>query len=270
VLVLRERLDELYYEYNRRRYVTPDPLQYLYRFRNVRDREIAGIVASSLAFGGVDQINRSISDVLDVLTDGGSEKPSVVLSSMRAAGMRKRLAGFRHRWVKGADVVDFLQSVNRVIKKYGSIEGCFVHHMRNGNGDIKSAIDGFIAELGDGNDGSGKNRGGLLPRAGSSSACKRINLFLRWMVRRDDVDPGGWKKIWPEKLVYPVDTHIRYLAEKLGITSRKTVSFKMAEEITEVFGVISPGDPVKYDFTLTRFGIRSDLDVDDLLRRLRI
>ncbi len=263
---LKARLNSLYSKYNRRELVRPDPLQFLYEFKSVRDREVVGIVASSLAFGNVNQINRSISVVLKVLTDGGNSRPSEVVTSWSAARLHGKLKNFRHRWVTGRDMAGLLHGVGGVISKYGSVEKCFKHYMSKDGGRLKAGIDGFIGEV----RGKGGNGGGrLLPRVGSTSACKRMNLFLRWMVRRDDVDPGGWKAIGPEKLLYPVDTHIRRVAEELGLTSRKVVSYRMAIEITDAFREISPNDPVKYDFTLTRFGIKDELTFEKIMRELK-
>jgi uncharacterized protein (TIGR02757 family) len=100
----------------------------------------------------------------------------------------------------------------------------------------------------------------LIPTPDRGSACKRLNLFLRWMVRRDDVDPGGWDGVPPSKLVVPLDIHMHRIALTLGLTERKQADLRTAIEITEAFRKLSPSDPVRYDFVLTRFGIRKDLD----------
>ena len=91
-------------------------------------------------------------------------------------------------------------------------------------------------------------------------------MYLRWMIRKDDVDPGCWKGISPSKLVIPVDTHIHRICRKLRLTRRKQADLKTALEITEKFRRIAPDDPVKYDFVLTRFGIRDDLDYEGMIK----
>jgi len=267
--LLQIRLNELYEEYNRREYVEPDPLQFLYMYEgngsnDKRNREIAGIVASSLAFGSVKQIIKSIERVLNALTENGrSELYEVVI--METGNLRNKLKGIKHRWVSGEEVASLISSVARAIKKYGSLERCFARHYDSGEGSIKEAIDGFVSEL---REFSGNSCGKLLPITRTKSACKRINLFLRWMVRKDNVDPGGWSVVSPEKLVYPLDVHIRRLGTELGFSLRRTSDFYTAEEITEGFREISPHDPVKYDFALTRFGIRDELSFNRLLKRL--
>ncbi|MCD6487215.1 MAG: TIGR02757 family protein, partial [Syntrophobacterales bacterium] len=105
----------------------------------------------------------------------------------------------------------------------------------------------------------------LLPSPAKGSACKRLNLFLRWMVRHDDVDPGGWDDISSSKLIIPLDTHMHRICLALGITKRKQADMKTALEITRSFQVMAPHDPVRYDFALTRLGIRKDTDITSFL-----
>ena len=112
-------------------------------------------------------------------------------------------------------------------------------------------------------DMSGGYRQCLLPSPESGSACKRLNLFLRWMVRSDAVDPGGWSGVSPAMLIVPLDTHMHRIAAKLGLTKRRAADFRAAREVTGAFRTIAPEDPVKYDFALTRLGIlRSETEED--------
>ncbi|MBW2545477.1 MAG: TIGR02757 family protein, partial [Deltaproteobacteria bacterium] len=106
-----------------------------------------------------------------------------------------------------------------------------------------------------------------VPLPAKGSACKRLNLFLRWMVRRDDVDPGGWDDIPPSKLVIPLDTHMHRICLAFGFTKRKQADMKTALEITDSFRAIVPDDPVRYDFALTRLGIRKDAAPASLLNK---
>ena len=110
--------------------------------------------------------------------------------------------------------------------------------------------------------------GHLLADPKKKSACKRSHLFLRWMVRNDLVDPGGWDHVSPSKLIIPVDRHMHTSGVILGFTSRKSADLKTALEITNGFRKIAPQDPVKYDFCLTRFGIRRDLDMESLKKMI--
>jgi len=98
-----------------------------------------------------------------------------------------------------------------------------------------------------------------------SSDLKRLHLFLRWMVRRDEVDPGGWESVTPARLIVPLDTHMHRIALRLGLTSRKQANLRTAGEITAAFRALERDDPVRYDFCLTRLGIRNDMSIEEFL-----
>jgi len=155
-----------------------------------------------------------------------------------------------------------LTGIRRAVVKHGSLNECFLAGAGPSDATVLPALEHFVADIccGGGNY--------LLPVPSRGSPCKRLNLYLRWMVRQDDVDPGGWRGISPAKLVVPLDTHMARIGQMLGLTKKRTASLGMALQITDSFRRIVPGDPVKYDFTLTRFGIRSDMDDNDLVEAL--
>jgi uncharacterized protein (TIGR02757 family) len=136
--------------------------------------------------------------------------------------------------------------------------------MKPGDRTTLPALEAFAAEL---NLPCGCQTTYLVPSPAAGSACKRLNLYLRWVVRRDDVDPGGWEGIAPSKLVVPLDTHMFRICRSLGMTARNQADLKSALEITQAFRAIVPEDPVRYDFALTRLGIRSDADAEPFLRQ---
>lgn len=251
-----EALDRLYKQYNRRRYVSPDPLQFLYDYDDKADREIVGLVASSLAYGRVAQILKSVQKVLDITTD----RPREYLLGSSPASIRKALRRFKHRFTTDEDMTDLLLGVRRVVKEYGSLNECFLAGYKKGDDTVLGALTGFVGKLACG----GVH---MLPDPGRGGACKRLNLFLRWMVRKDAVDPGGWNGISKRALIVPLDVHMARIGCGMGMTLRRTTDMKMALEITAFFGRMSPDDPVKYDFVFTRFGIRNDMTYEDLSKR---
>ncbi|MBN2184700.1 MAG: TIGR02757 family protein [Candidatus Krumholzibacteriota bacterium] len=254
-------LEDLYTRYNDRDFVEPDPLHFLFRYDDIRDREIAGLIASSLAFGSVGQIMKSVEKVLGVMC--GS--PGEYLSRADRTGMRKEFEGFRHRWVDQEALINLLDGIKTAVRKFGTLEKCFASGYSNKDRDIVPALTAFVDEI----IGSGKvNR--LVPSPSRGSACKRLNLFLRWMIRSDGVDPGGWNMISSSKLVIPLDVHMHRFSILLGLTERNQADLKTAREVTESMKIFSPVDPVKYDFALTRLGIRRDDDRESLLMRLGI
>lgn len=250
---LKRRLDKLYAKLNRREYVSPDPLQFLYDYENPKDREIVGLIASSLAYGRVAQILRSVKTVLDCM--GG---PCKFLNDTTPSKMQRIFKGFKHRFTRGSEVAFMLSSAASVIKKHGSLGKCFSSLVKNDDTDVRPALARFVAELNREACGCAQT---LLPDPSLGSACKRMHLYLRWMVRRDEVDPGGWDFVSPSKLIVPLDTHMHRISRELNFTSRKQADCKTAKEITEAFSSFSPDDPVRYDFSLTRLGIRGDISL---------
>ncbi len=253
----REIFEKLYFDYNRRVYVSPDPLQFLYSYDSVRDREIAALIASSLAYGKVAQILKSVSKVLDVL----GKSPSAYLASVQRRDLEHEFDGFVHRFTDKYEIVSFLSCISAVLKRNGTLEALFLSGF---SGDMWSATEKFVAEL---ILCDGRESMFLLPKPSKGSACKRLALFLRWMVRCDEVDPGGWKGISPSSLFVPLDTHMFQICSGLGLCTHKNAGGNAAKEITEKFSVISPEDPVRYDFAMTLFGIRSEMTHEELFAK---
>ena len=255
-----ELLEELYGEFNRREYVSPDPLEFLYLYDDPTDREVVGLIASSLAYGRVASILASVRRVLDVL----GKHPAAV-ADMDGAVLRSRLAGFKRRFNDGEEMSKFLSDIGSVLREYGSLENLFHSRMRGGGRETTlEAMDGFASEI---LERGGLRRSHLLPLASKGSACKRLALFIRWMARADDVDPGGWSRISPCDIIVPLDTHMFRIATGLGFVRRSSANGASALEATSGFAALRPDDPARYDFALTRFGIRTGMSVDELLTK---
>jgi uncharacterized protein (TIGR02757 family) len=258
VCISRDFLEKTYNTYNRRTFVSPDPLQFLYDYEDVGDREIVGLIASTLAYGRVGQILQSIEKVLERL----GPSPSQFLQKNSLRNILNVFSDFKHRFTTGEDLSFLLFAVKRVIRKHGSLHQCFQFHFSQNDPTVIPALTGFVHTLHSEMRGRESH---VLPSPGKGSACKRLNLFLRWMVRDDRVDPGGWDTISSSKLIIPLDTHMYKIGHALGFTARKQADLKTALEITRGFRKFSPEDPVRYDFSLTRFGIRDDLDLESLI-----
>lgn len=257
-IVVKDRFDRLYDTYNRRKYVHPDPLELLYGYDDVGDREIVGLVASSLAYGRVAHILKSVSPVLDAM--GPSPATFLERSSLRS--LERTYAGFKHRFTTGIELARILFGAKRAIERHGSINACFAAALYDRDDTVVPALTGFVEEL---RNVGGFGRNSLLPSPADGSACKRLHLYLRWMVRRDAVDPGGWDGVPPSKLVVPLDTHMYRIAGYLRFTDRRQADGKTALEVTAAFRELAPDDPVRYDFALTRLGIRDDADIESFV-----
>jgi uncharacterized protein (TIGR02757 family) len=150
--------------------------------------------------------------------------------------------------------------LNKEINKHKSIKQIFLQGYNIYDEDVKNGIsrfskhfiNSFIETFGNVSDGIKF----MFPLPEKGSACKRMNLFLRWMVRKDELDFGLWKEIPASKLVIPVDTHVARISRKLKLTKRKNADWKMAEEITSNLKKFDPEDPIKYDFAICHLGIR--------------
>lgn len=268
---LARLLDGLYAAANRREYIHPDPLELVYHYEDPGDREIAGLVSSCLAYGRAAQIVASASRVLEPM----GKSPRAFIEKTPARDLPDLFRGFTHRFTTGSEVADLLTAVKGAVMRYGSLEALFMEGFDTRDATTAPALIAFVDAL---RTGACALRGAtsvstptpcpsLLPSPRDGSACKRLNLFLRWMGRRDAVDPGVWRP-FPSRLVIPLDTHMHRIARALGLTSRAQANLKTALEVTEGFSQIRPRDPVRYDFCLTRTGIRNDLGEEPLARLL--
>jgi len=252
---IKNVLEKLYDRYNHREFIKPDPLQFVYHYSNPQDMEIAALLAAELAYGRVQQIQKSLTDLLERM--GAS--PFEFVRSFNKQKSQK-LKNFKHRFTSGDALSDLLELLKKVLNRYSSIQEFFVQGYNPGDKNIIAALSKFCDSLLDmyvkiHNEPVPRQLSYLLPRPTAGSACKRSNLFLRWMVRDDEVDTGLWKRIDKAKLIVPVDVHMGRLCRILGFHDRKVISLSTAVKITECFAEIEPTDPVKYDFALSRIGI---------------
>ena len=256
---LKEKLENIYSTYNRLEYINPDPLTFLHEYPEKKNREIVGLIAACFAYGRVEMIMKTIESILDKLLP----TPFEYLMIKEKRDMIRDFKGFRHRFAKDTDLISLLWGIRTVIDNFSSLENCF----RTGwTREDETVLPGLIVLYEQLCDQANKEKtiGHLLPDPRKKSACKRSHLFLRWMVRRDLVDPGGWEKVSPSQLLVPLDTHMYKTGIMLGFTKRKSKDLKTAIEITQGFKRLLNEDPVKYDFCLTRFGIRNGMSMDQL------
>ncbi|MFZ5865471.1 MAG: TIGR02757 family protein [Thermodesulfobacteriota bacterium] len=254
-----QQLEDLYAALNRREFVHPDPLEFLYYYPDPADREIVALISSGLAYGGVKHILRSVSRVLDRMPS-----PNAFLMNASRDTLVKTFHDCKHRFTTGLEIATLLYGVKRVIERHESLRSCFVQGLRDGHPTVLPALARFVKELSSVFNGRPRS---LLPPPEAGSACKRLHLFLRWMVRKDEVDPGGWDDVPRSKLIVPVDLHMHRICLQMGFTHRKQANLRTAQEITDAFRAISPDDPVRYDFCLTRLGIRDDMSPEAFMER---
>ncbi len=273
-------LERLYASCGCRDRLDKDPLVLMVPFQDIRDREVAGLVCSMLAFGSVELILEACKKALKPL--GG--KPAERLLSMNDAEIQTAYGDFQYRFCFPQDMVNFVLAIRNILRRHGSLNALFLFGRDTGTqgklqgqaGFLLSAS-AFVCAL---KEAAGPFRKNLLPDPADGSACKRLFLFFRWMVRQDTVDPGGWEGVSPSELLVPLDTHMLSLCRgPLGFleprnTARQSAissSLRDALLVTEHFRLYAPDDPVKYDFALTRLGIDprdSDMPLSQLLQEV--
>lgn len=250
--LLAQRLNALCETYDLRD-LDPDPLVIVREYDDPKDREIAGLFAAVLAFGGVRQIMRSVRTLLDRM--GG--KPYAFVSQFEPS-QRDVFAGWYHRFIRADDIAALTWSIRRVLDVYGSLEALFASGFSSEHRDIEIALRQFVETLKSLDTSPitpGDFYGHLLSSPADGSACKRMNLYLRWMVRSTEPDLGIWTAIPPSHLVIPLDTHVARMSQNLGLTARATPNWRMAREITDRLAEFDSLDPVKYDYAMCRLGI---------------
>jgi len=252
---LKQILEKHYTAFDRTK-LEPDPLQFLHLFSEERDIELIGLIASIFAYGNVKQIENTLKKFLIVF----DRKPYSFISNFSLSKDAKKISCIKHRFYNEDDVLKLFIILNKEIKKYKSIKQIFLQGCNISDENVKNGISNFSNHfLNSFLETFSEVSAGIkfmFPLPEKGSACKRMNLFLRWMVRKDELDFGLWKEIPASKLVIPVDTHIARICKELHLTKRKNVCWQMAEEITWNLKKFDAEDPVKYDFAICHIGIR--------------
>jgi uncharacterized protein (TIGR02757 family) len=245
---LQETAENLYTTYGVSA-IGSDPVALVRRQTSNADREVAAWIASAFAYGRVETILRNVGSLLGFL----GSSPSRAVAENRFSP--EELSFFRHRFHGPGDAAGLLTVIGETIRRYGSVGGFFESHFDPREPDVGGLLSRAAGELATWVKSPSPYFAFLFPKPSEGSACKRWNLQLRWMVRRDQIDFGLWTRIPPSALVIPTDTHVHRVARRLGLTRRRTADWKTALEITESLKRLDPADPVKYDFALCRLGI---------------
>jgi len=254
---LASSLDRLYQDFDRADSAA-DPVHLVRPFADPADREIAGFCAAALAFGRVASVIASIQTLFRIM----GPRPAAFVRAFDPSAAHPELRAMVHRWTRGVDLAALLWILRQILEEAGSIERFFVAGLAADDSDVGPAIDRFSqgALAFDMRRVYGRlpKRPGVcyfFPRPSAGSACKRLNLYLRWMVRRDAVDLGVWTEVSPAKLIVPLDTHVIRLGRCLRLTRYASPGWKMAADITASLRQLDPSDPVRFDFSLCHVGM---------------
>jgi uncharacterized protein (TIGR02757 family) len=271
IMHLKEVLDKLYASRSQA-HLANDPLSFCHRYTNPADQEIVGLVASAFAYGNVKIILRNLEGIFASM----GPSPRAFVEKFEPVRGPSFFSGFRHRFNDARDLSALLLAARTMLEEADSISEFFLGCYDPEAEDLTLALSSFCAAIlsmdytpvfGPGGVPDDSYFPFFFPSPTAGSACKRLCMYLRWMVRpADGIDLGLWRGVSPAKLIIPVDAHIRRIGLYLGLTGRKQADWRMAREITANLRRLDPNDPVKYDFPLCHLGISEGCTGRDRLR----
>jgi len=256
---LKKQLDDLYRNFSVSNKKQNDPVQFIYNYKKKDDQEIIAFLCSTLALGRVEQIIKTCKILISKLGDSPQKK---ILDD----SFIFLFSDFKHRFFDGADITTLLTTLRLILLEYGTLENLFISELKNNKQNYINALNAFALKIKTKllrqNNSIKKN---LIAIPQDLSACKRLCLFMKWMIRKDSIDPGVWNNKLAhlkKELIIPLDAHIAKFARKANITNRKNNNWTTAVEITKFLKKLNPDDPLKYDFAICHLNINQ-------LRKLR-
>jgi uncharacterized protein (TIGR02757 family) len=257
---LHDLLEQLY-SCRSTQHLSNDPLFFCHRYHDPADQEVVGLIASCLAYGNVSAIKRSVAFVLDAMLPS----PRRFIDGYHPQNIHSSFDIFKHRFNDARDIKALFWAIKNMVTLSGSIEAFFAQCCQHDALDVTQTLIAVTHDIKSFDYSSVFLTSQIpsdsyfpffFPSPAAGSACKRLCMYLRWMVRpADGIDLGLWRTILPSQLIIPVDAHIQRITRYLGLTERKSPDWKMALEITAALRKIDPNDPIKYDFALCHLGI---------------
>lgn len=243
---LRKFFDDRVHQFNKPEFITKDPIQIPRSYQLLQDREITGFWTAMLAWGNRTTIINKSRELFELM---GNEPYRFIMEHKEID--RKAFLEFKHRTFQATDTLYFLHFLQWFYQRHESLEDAFARYLTPGSPNVEEALTGFHQLFFSLPEAPRRTRKHVAtPEKGAT--CKRLNMFLRWMVRKDDrgVDFGVWNRISPAQLMIPLDVHVEKVARKYGILTRKSRDWKTVVELTEFFKRWGPADPARYDFAL--------------------
>lgn len=252
---LKDFLDRKFEEYNQPFFIKDDPVSIPHLFSQQQDIEIAGFFAATLAWGRRNSIINSCNRLLELMENQPYE---FIMNKNENPATLNSFVKFAHRTFNSADLFTFLDFLHYhyTVQKEQSLETAFTKDVKAGDKNTENALNGFYNYFFNSRIEFEKRTMKHVAAPFKKSACKRLNMFLRWMVRKDNkgVDFGIWKNISPSQLICPLDVHVARVSRHFNLLNEKQTNWKAAVELTENLKSFDPNDPVKYDFALFALG----------------
>jgi uncharacterized protein (TIGR02757 family) len=248
---LKKFLDRKVEQYNRPEFIEDDPISIPHSFSLLQDVEIMGFIAAILAWGQ----RKTIISKCHQLAEMMENAPYDFVRHHEEKDL-KRLLHFKHRTFNPTDLLYFIAFFKEYYSKHESLQNAFSRYIQPEDPTIQNGLEGFYELFFSLEDVPQRTRKHIASPK-KNSTCKRLNMFLRWMVRQDNkgVDFGLWKSIKPSQLLCPLDLHVDRVARKLGLIESRTTNWKTVLELTDHLRAFDPEDPVKYDFALFGLGV---------------
>lgn len=243
-MITKSELDSLVLKYENKDFIKDDPVQFIHRFKNKKDVELAGFIASLLAYGSRVQFIKKLDDLF--INIAHNEPLNFILN------FEPELIGnFNYRFGKPVDFISIFKILKELYDTTDGLEELFNYGHQQGK-MFETVVDYFYARA-DKSVGQGFYQ--MIPNPRNNGAMKRMCMYLRWMVRKSSVDVGIWKFMKPSELYIPLDVHVGRISRQMGLLTRKANDFKAVEELTDKLREFCPDDPVKYDFAMFGYGV---------------
>lgn len=247
--MIKTQLDKYIIEYETQDFIKDDPVQFIHKFENKEDKEIAGFIASMFAYGKREVFIAKLNHIFNLMEN----KPLDFVKSFDCKN--NNLCGCDYRFSKDCDFVQIIKVLNRLYTEKETLETLFQH---NYNGEVwkmfQGVVDYFYSHI---DMDVTKGFYHMLPNPEKKSAMKRMNMLLRWFVRKSPVDIGIWNFVPTSELLIPLDTHVAKISRKLGLLKRNDNGYESVVEITNNLKNFDPIDPIKYDFALFGYGVNN-------------
>ncbi len=246
-MITKQELDNLVSKYETEDFIKDDPIQFIHKYPQKEDAELAGFIASLFAYGNRKMFIAKLNNLF--------ERADNKISDYIKAGDFSNLKGFEYRFSKDNDIIPIFETLNKLYFESKGLEELFEYGYKQDN-DIykmlKTVVDYFYSRA---PKTAGQGFYHMIPNPENGGAMKRMNMFLRWMVRKPPVDLGIWTFIKPKDLLIPLDVHVARVSRNMGLLTRKSNDFKAVIELTSKLRELCPEDPVKYDFAMFAFGV---------------
>ena len=248
-MITREELDTLVKKYETPDFIKEDPIQFVYRVKSKKDAELAGFIASTFAFGNRKMFIKTLNEIFDRC--GGD------LTGYVKNGDFENLKGIYYRLYKDNDIIALFKVLNKLYNESNGLEELFENSYISDRGEkydhfLQKVVEYFYNNAPK-NTGLGFHH--MIPNPQKGGAMKKMNMFLRWMIRKSPVDIGIWSFMKPSELYIPLDVHVARQSRSMGLLTRKSNDYNAVRELTANLKKLCPDDPIKYDFAMFAFGV---------------